>query len=98
MQSYKVAEDLGKAFSERLVLESSLAAERQASRVGTVRVLALLRSLYVLSAADEATVFLRYVTPTHTHTTSKEIPAKFKWPVVQVQLILYRWENLTTAL
>lgn len=60
LQSYQLAEDLGKAFSERIVLESTLAAEQQAA--GSMqRVLGLLRTLYVLSAADEGAVFLRYV-------------------------------------
>jgi len=60
-QSYQLAEDLGKAFSERLVLESTLAAEQQAEAGSMKQVLGLLRTLFVLSVADEGAVFLRYV-------------------------------------
>jgi acyl-CoA oxidase len=62
VQSYQLAEDLGKAFSERTVLESILGAEQQAADSKIQRVLGLLRTLYVLSGADEGAVFLRYVT------------------------------------
>ncbi|KAG0599354.1 hypothetical protein M758_12G146000 [Ceratodon purpureus] len=60
MMSYQLAEDLGKAFSERTVLESILGAEQQAADSNIQGVLGLLRTLYVLSEADEGAVFLRY--------------------------------------
>ncbi|XP_024393119.1 acyl-coenzyme A oxidase 3, peroxisomal [Physcomitrium patens] len=59
ISSYQLAEDLGQAFSERSILESVLRAEQQTTG-STKEVLGLLRSLYVLSAADEGPVFLRY--------------------------------------
>lgn len=62
LQSYQLAEDLGKAFSERIVLESILGAEQQAADSNIQEVLRLVRTLYVLSEADEVAVFLRYVT------------------------------------
>lgn len=59
MSSYQLAEDLGKAFTERTVLESMQRAEQQAT--GSMeRVLGLLRTLSVLSEVDEEPVFLRY--------------------------------------
>ncbi|XP_024366306.1 acyl-coenzyme A oxidase 3, peroxisomal [Physcomitrium patens] len=59
ISGYQVAEDLGQAFSERSVLESFLKVEQQTT--GSMKdILGLLRSLYVLSSADETPVFLRY--------------------------------------
>jgi len=57
--SSQLGADLARAFSERSILESFLGAERQAT--GKMKeVLGLLRTLYVLSVADEDQVFLRY--------------------------------------
>lgn len=59
ISSYQLAEDLGQAFTERSILESLLRVEQQTT--GSMKgVLGLLRSLYVLSSADETPVFLRY--------------------------------------
>jgi acyl-CoA oxidase len=60
MSSYQLAEELGKAFTERTVLESILSAEQQATSGSVKRVLGLLRTLSVLSQVDEEPVFLRH--------------------------------------
>ncbi|CAK9202298.1 unnamed protein product [Sphagnum troendelagicum] len=54
--SYQLAEHLGVAFSERTVLESILGAEDLQTSGHLKDVLHLMRTLYVLSAADQAPV------------------------------------------
>eukprot|EP00249_Psilotum_nudum_P005913 c19319_g1_i1 orf=197-2248(+) len=58
--NYQLAEDLGRAFSERSVLESFIVAEAGQSISSIKETLGLLRSLYALTIVDEQIVFLRY--------------------------------------
>ncbi|KAG0576313.1 hypothetical protein KC19_5G071100 [Ceratodon purpureus] len=76
MSSYKLAENLGKAFTERIMLEIFQRAEEQAT--GSMKkVLGLLRTLSVLSGVDEEPVFLRYgfLSPEQSQLIHREVPA-----------------------
>ncbi|CAM6111624.1 unnamed protein product [Calypogeia fissa] len=58
-QSYQLGGRLGEAFTEKQVLEAHIAGE--AGTLGPIKkVLALLRTLYVLTVIDESPVFFRY--------------------------------------
>ncbi|GLJ37853.1 hypothetical protein SUGI_0770070 [Cryptomeria japonica] len=74
--SYKLAEDLGRAFSQRAVLDSLLSTESKLSSSDSMKdVLGLLRTLYVLVSLEEDTSFLRYgyLTPQHSQMVIKEV-------------------------
>ncbi|XP_044466814.1 acyl-coenzyme A oxidase 3, peroxisomal [Mangifera indica] len=58
--SYQLAEDLGRAFSDRLILQTFIETEATVP-VGSLKdVLGLLRSLYALAIMEEDAAFLRY--------------------------------------
>ncbi|KAL2466601.1 Acyl-coenzyme A oxidase 3 [Abeliophyllum distichum] len=58
--SYQVAEDLGKAFSDRAILQSAIEAENNVKDASLKNILGLLRSMYVLVTLEEDAAFLRY--------------------------------------
>ncbi|KAJ0053714.1 hypothetical protein Pint_02364 [Pistacia integerrima] len=58
--SYQLAEDLGRAFSDRLILQTFIEAEATVSEGSLKHVLGLLRSLYALICLEEDAAFLRY--------------------------------------
>ncbi|KAK9284343.1 hypothetical protein L1049_023514 [Liquidambar formosana] len=58
--SYQLAEDLGRAFSDRLILQTFLEAEATVSDGPMKNVLGLLRSMYALISLEEDPAFLRY--------------------------------------
>lgn len=58
--SYKLAEELARAFAERVVLESILEVERGQPAGSIKDVLGLLRSVYALISIEEDSSFLRY--------------------------------------
>lgn len=74
--SYKLAEDLGRAFSQRAVLDSIISAEEIFSPADSIKdVLGLLRTLYVLVNLEEDISFLRYgyLTPRQSQVIQKEV-------------------------
>ncbi|KAK6134299.1 hypothetical protein DH2020_031922 [Rehmannia glutinosa] len=58
--SYQLAEDLGRAFSDRAILQTFLEAGNNATDAPLKNALGLLRSMYVLVTLDEDAAFLRY--------------------------------------
>lgn len=58
--SYQVAEDLGKAFSDRAILQIAIEAENNVTDASLKNILGLLRSMYVLVTLEEDAAFLRY--------------------------------------
>lgn len=58
--SYQLAEDLGRAFSERAVLQIFIETEATVPNGFLKDVLGLLRSMYVMSCLEENVAFLRY--------------------------------------
>ncbi|XP_057954148.1 acyl-coenzyme A oxidase 3, peroxisomal-like [Malania oleifera] len=58
--SYQLAEDLGRAFTHRAILQTFIEAEAKVSAGPVKNVLGLLRSMYVLVCLDEDAAFLRY--------------------------------------
>ncbi|KAJ4841284.1 Acyl-coenzyme A oxidase 3, peroxisomal [Turnera subulata] len=60
LQAYQVAEDLARAFSDRLTLESFTEAEARVPAGSLKDVLGLVRSLYAIICMDEDASFLRY--------------------------------------
>lgn len=58
--SYQVAEELGRAFSERALFQALLTAELAATDSTLKGVLELLRTMYALVVVDEDSSFLRY--------------------------------------
>ncbi|KAL9243776.1 hypothetical protein vseg_017623 [Gypsophila vaccaria] len=58
--SYQLAEDLGRAFADKAILLTSLEAEANVSPGPLKDVLALLRTMYVLTILEEDVSFLRY--------------------------------------
>ncbi|XP_031273942.1 acyl-coenzyme A oxidase 3, peroxisomal-like isoform X2 [Pistacia vera] len=58
--SYQLAEDLGRAFSDRLILQTFIEAEATMTTSSLKDVLGLLRSLYALTRMEEDAAFLRY--------------------------------------
>ncbi|BAT90052.1 hypothetical protein LR48_Vigan08g091900 [Vigna angularis] len=58
--SYQLAEDLGRAFSERAILKTFMDAESTLPAGSLKDVLGLLRSLYAVISVDEDATFLRY--------------------------------------
>ncbi|KAI9093209.1 hypothetical protein K1719_027223 [Acacia pycnantha] len=60
IQSFQLAEDLGRAFSERAVLQTFMDAESALPAGSLKNILGLLRSMYALICMDEDASFLRY--------------------------------------
>lgn len=60
MLSYQLAEDLGRAFSDRAMLQTFIDTEATISCGSLKNVLGLLRSLYALTCLEEDAAFLRY--------------------------------------
>ncbi|KAJ0113181.1 hypothetical protein Patl1_02372 [Pistacia atlantica] len=58
--SYQLAEDLGRAFSDRLILQTFIEAEETVFTGSLKQVLGLLRSLYAVICIEEEAAFLRY--------------------------------------
>lgn len=58
--SYQLAEDLGRAFSDRAILRTFIDAEANVSAGSLKNVLGLLRSMYALICLEEDAAFLRY--------------------------------------
>ncbi|CAI9787647.1 unnamed protein product [Fraxinus pennsylvanica] len=58
--SYQVAEDLGKAFSDRAILQCAIEAENNVTDASIKNILSLLRSMYALVTLEEDSAFLRY--------------------------------------
>ncbi|CAK9172865.1 unnamed protein product [Ilex paraguariensis] len=58
--SYQLAEDLGRAFSDRAILQTILEAETTLSAGPLKNILGLLRSMYTLITLEEDAAFLRY--------------------------------------
>ncbi|XP_011013714.1 PREDICTED: acyl-coenzyme A oxidase 3, peroxisomal-like [Populus euphratica] len=58
--SYQLAEDLGRAFSDRAILQTFIDAEANVSASPLKNVLGLLRSMYALICLEEDAAFLRY--------------------------------------
>uniref|UniRef100_A0A2K1WRX5 Acyl-coenzyme A oxidase n=1 Tax=Populus trichocarpa TaxID=3694 RepID=A0A2K1WRX5_POPTR len=58
--SYQLAEDLGRAFSDRAILQTFIDAEANVSAGSLKNVLGLLRSMYALICLEEDAAFLRY--------------------------------------
>ncbi|KAK6134356.1 hypothetical protein DH2020_031897 [Rehmannia glutinosa] len=73
--SYQLAEDLGRAFSDRAILQTFLEAENNATDAPLKNALGLLRSMYVLVTLDEDAAFLRYgyLTTENAATVRKEV-------------------------
>ncbi|KAF2295044.1 hypothetical protein GH714_031224 [Hevea brasiliensis] len=59
-QGYQLAEDLGRAFSDRAILQTFMEAEATVSVGPLKNVLSLLRSMYALTCMEEDAAFLRY--------------------------------------
>ncbi|KAM1114222.1 hypothetical protein TB1_046142 [Malus domestica] len=60
IRSYQLAEDLGRAFSDRAMLQTFIDAEAALPAGSLKNVLALLRSMYALNCLEEDAAFLRY--------------------------------------
>lgn len=60
MMSYQLAEDLGKAYSDRAILQTFIDAETSTTDKAVKTILGLLRSLFVLVTLEEDASFLRY--------------------------------------
>ncbi|KAM7275809.1 hypothetical protein ACFE04_017675 [Oxalis oulophora] len=58
--NYQLAEDLGRAFSDRAIFQTILAAEATASDISMKSILGLVRSMYALTCMEEDAAFLRY--------------------------------------
>ncbi|KAK1286389.1 Acyl-coenzyme A oxidase 3, peroxisomal [Acorus calamus] len=74
-QSYQVAEDLARAFSERVIFQIFLDTETSFSAGPLKKLLGLLRSMYALVSIEEDSVFLRYgyLSPSNVATVIKEV-------------------------
>ncbi|KAK4484484.1 hypothetical protein RD792_007067 [Penstemon davidsonii] len=59
-QGYQLAEDLGRAYSDRLILQTFIEAENNVTDTPLKEMLGLIRSMYVLVTLDEDVAFLRY--------------------------------------
>lgn len=73
--SYELAEDLGRAFSERAVLDSFILAETKLAAGSMKDILGLLRTIYALITLEEDISFLRYgyLSPQQSQMGRKEI-------------------------
>ncbi|QCD86232.1 acyl-coenzyme A oxidase 3, peroxisomal-like [Vigna unguiculata] len=74
--SYQLAEDLGRAFSERAILKTFMDAESTLPAGSLKNVLGLLRSLYAVISVDEDATFLRYgyLSTENASAVRKEVP------------------------
>lgn len=74
--SYQLAEDLGRAFSERSILKTFMEAESTLPAGSLKNVLGLLRSLYAVVCMDEDAAFLRYgyLSTENASAVRKEVP------------------------
>lgn len=74
--SYQLAEDLGRAFSERAILKTFVEAESTLPAGSLKNVLGLLRSLYAVTCMDEDAAFLRYgyLSTENSSAVRKEMP------------------------
>ncbi|PKI42740.1 hypothetical protein CRG98_036868 [Punica granatum] len=75
MLSYQLAEDLGRAFSDRAMLQNFLQVEESVPSGLLKEILGLLRSMYALVVIDEDPAFLRYgyLSPENAASVRKEI-------------------------
>ncbi|TKY66797.1 Acyl-coenzyme A oxidase 3 [Spatholobus suberectus] len=73
---YQLAEDLGRAFSERAILKTFMGAESTLPAGSLKNVLGLLRSLYAVICVDEDAAFLRYgyLSTENAYAVRKEVP------------------------
>ncbi|KAL8031580.1 hypothetical protein ABFX02_13G035200 [Erythranthe guttata] len=73
--SYRLAEDLGRAFSDRAIFQTFVEAENDVTDVPLKNILSVLRSMYVLVTLDEDAAFLRYgyLTVENAETVRKEV-------------------------
>lgn len=73
--SYQLAEDLGRASTDRAILQSFIDAENKVTDASVKSVLSLVRSLYGLVTLDEDAAFLRYgyLTIENVSTVRKEV-------------------------
>ncbi|WCJ30874.1 Acyl-coenzyme A oxidase 3 peroxisomal [Euphorbia peplus] len=60
LMAYQLAEDLGRAFADREILQSVIKAEASVSSGSLKNVLGLLRSMFALICVEEDAAFLRY--------------------------------------
>ncbi|KAJ4836030.1 hypothetical protein Tsubulata_011354, partial [Turnera subulata] len=74
LQAYQLAEDLGRAFSDRVTLETCIEAEASVS-ASLKDVLGLVRSMYAVICIEEDASFLRYgyLSPQHVAALRKEV-------------------------
>ncbi|XP_014524427.1 acyl-coenzyme A oxidase 3, peroxisomal [Vigna radiata var. radiata] len=74
--SYQLAEDLGRAFSERAILKTFIDVESTLPACSLKNVLGLLRSLYAVISVDEDASFLRYgyLSKENAYAVRKEVP------------------------
>ncbi|XAR72577.1 Acyl-CoA oxidase [Bertholletia excelsa] len=73
--SYQLAEDLGKAFSDRAIFQTFVEAEANLSSGSLKNVLSLLRTMYALITLEEDAAFLRYgyLSPDNAAAVRKEV-------------------------
>ncbi|KAL6966136.1 Acyl-coenzyme A oxidase 3, peroxisomal [Sarracenia purpurea var. burkii] len=73
--SYQLAEDLGKAFSERTIFQTFIEAETVLPSGSLKNILGLLRSMYALISLEEDASFLRYgyLSPDNAASVRKEV-------------------------
>ncbi|KAE8076002.1 hypothetical protein FH972_014679 [Carpinus fangiana] len=73
--SYQLAEDLGRAFTERAILQTFIEAEATVPAGSLKDVLSLLRSMYALICLEEDAAFLRYgyLSTDHAAAVRKEV-------------------------
>ncbi|KAL8480952.1 hypothetical protein ACS0TY_027465 [Phlomoides rotata] len=60
-RSYQLAEDLGRAFADRVILQTFIEAENSVTVASLKNMLSVVRSVYVVVTLDEEAAFLRYV-------------------------------------
>nr|KYP58773.1 Acyl-coenzyme A oxidase 3, peroxisomal [Cajanus cajan] len=74
--SYQLAQDLGRAFSERAILKTFMEAESTLPAGSLKDVLGLLRSMYAVICVDEDASFLRYgyLSTENASAVRKEVP------------------------
>ncbi|XP_019172423.1 PREDICTED: acyl-coenzyme A oxidase 3, peroxisomal-like [Ipomoea nil] len=73
--SYQLAEDLGRAFTDRAIYHTFLEAEASANSGSLKNILGLVRSMYAMVTLDEDAAFLRYgcLTTDHASAVREEI-------------------------
>eukprot|EP00252_Welwitschia_mirabilis_P019485 TRINITY_DN4526_c0_g2_i1.p1 TRINITY_DN4526_c0_g2~~TRINITY_DN4526_c0_g2_i1.p1 ORF type:complete len:721 (+),score=118.07 TRINITY_DN4526_c0_g2_i1:107-2164(+) len=72
---HALAEDLGRSYTQRRVLDSFLSAERNATDMSIKNILGVLRALYALVILEEDVSLLRYgfLSPQHSQFIQKEV-------------------------